>query len=92
MNLRNQKLLDFISMVTAEQINKHIGKFTDIFVNGKTKNEMPIGVKLTVWCDNGDDEQGFLYDLEVKDLGLQALIARKWILQSELKSLLDAVA
>lgn len=49
-------------------------------------NDIPDKVKLTVYCEiNGDD--GFLVNLYKDELGIDALIARKWILHSDLLKL-----
>lgn len=75
-------------MASANQINKHIDAFTEMWKDGEEVNPMPEGVKLTVYCDNGDDEVGFAENSTSSELGITALIARKWILQSDLDALL----
>ena len=66
----------------------HLDKFIDIYPKDqKWENKMPENVKLTVYCDNGKDEKGFLINMQSDELGLTALIARKWIIHSGLESL-----
>jgi hypothetical protein len=65
----------------------NLDKFTEIYPLGEnTENEMPENVKLTVYC-KGDDGEGFLINMTSDELGLEALIARKWIIHSELEKL-----
>ena len=65
----------------------NLDKFTDIYPNGKDEeNKIPDGVKLTVYC-KGSNEEGFLINLKSDELGLEALIAQKWIIHSELEKL-----
>lgn len=71
----------------AEEINKYIEHFKPIYKNGERINPMPKNTKITVWCDNGDDEQGFAYNTTTYDMGINCLIAQKWILQSDLEKL-----
>ena len=71
--------------MTAEQINKHIDKFHDIY-----ETPIPEGNKVTVYCDNGEDEVGFLENVTADEMGIQALIAQKWILQSNLENLVNS--
>lgn len=72
---------------TAEQINAHIDKFTDIYVNGKESNPIPIDQQVTVWCD-GLFTSGFLYDVNGMFMDPEVVYPQKWILQSELDELL----
>lgn len=65
----------------------NLDKFTDIYSKDGVKGvEMPEKVNLTVYC-KGNHEEGFLINLTSDDLGLQALIANKWIIHSELEAL-----
>jgi hypothetical protein len=70
----------------------HLDKFIDIYPEDKNadglkwENGMPQNVKLTVYCESSEDE-GFLTNVTSDELGLQALIARKWIIHSELEKL-----
>ena len=66
----------------------HLDKFTDIYPEKGNENKMPEGVKLTVYCDGGNiDSEGFLINMMSDELGLEALIANKWIIHSELEKL-----
>jgi len=69
--------------LTAEQINEHIDKFTDIYKDGKEMNPMPDDVNITVWCKS-DSECGFAYNTTTDEMGLEAFIAKKWILHENL--------
>ena len=65
----------------------HLDKFTDIYPKDKKEeNKMPENVKLTVYC-KGTNDEGFLVNMTSDELGLEALIAQKWIIHSELEAL-----
>ena len=64
----------------------NLDKFTDIYSEGKEENKIPDNIKLTVFCQGSNDE-GFLINVTSDELGLEALIAKKWILHSELEKL-----
>lgn len=64
----------------------NLDKFTDIYSEGKEENKIPDNVKLTVYCEGSNDE-GFLINVTSDELGLEALIAKKWIIHSELEKL-----
>ena len=64
----------------------NLDKFTDIYSEGKDENKIPDNVKLTVFCKGSSDE-GFLINVTSDELGLEALIAQKWIIHSELETL-----
>jgi hypothetical protein len=69
---------------------EYLDKFTDIYPkdeagNGlKWINKMPEKVKLTVYFKDSNDE-GFLINMTSDEFGLEALIAKKWIIHSELE-------
>lgn len=71
---------------------QYLDKFTDIYPKDDApkgthwKNKMPEKVKLTVYCKGSNDE-GFLINMTSDELGLEALIAQKWIIHSELEKL-----
>ena len=71
---------------------EHLDKFTDIYPKDDApkgthwENKMPEKVKLTVYCKGSNDE-GFLINMTSEELGLEALIAQKWIIHSELEKL-----
>lgn len=70
---------------TAEQINEHIDKFLDI-----DKNPIPKDAIVTIWCDSGKMEtSGFADNTKFDEIGLNALIAKSWILQSDLDKLCE---
>ncbi len=75
---------------TAQQMNKHIKFFTPIYgSNGEEANPMPDGVKLTVYCEGSDyDDRGFAENVTTKELGINAFIAKSWILQTHLDELM----
>lgn len=74
----------------------HLDKFIGIYPKNKNadglqwENKMPENVKLTVYCEGTEDE-GFLVNVTSNELGLQAFIAKKWILHSDLEALLGHV-
>ena len=65
---------------------KYLDNFKNIYIDGKEENPIPKHVKLTVFCKSSDNE-GFLINLEENQLGIEALIAKKWILHSELEKI-----
>jgi hypothetical protein len=67
---------------------EHLDKFTDIYSNDKNGgfNKIPEDVKLTVYC-KGTSDEGFTINVTNDELGLEALIAQKWIIHSELEAL-----
>jgi hypothetical protein len=98
--LRSGFLTNF-KIMTKEEIEEnkvvqlcydHLDKFTDIYPKDKNadglrwENKMPENVKLTVYCE-GSEEEGFLINVKSDELGLQAFIAKKWIIHSELEAL-----
>lgn len=87
--------------MTQEQIDEekvvrlcydNLDKFTEIYPQDKNadgtywENKMPENVKLTVYCKGSNDE-GFLINVTSGELGLEALIAQKWIIHSDLEKL-----
>lgn len=68
---------------TPEQINEHIDKF--LLIN---TNPIPKDAIVTIWCNSGDiATSGFADNTTYAELGLTALIAESWILQSDLDKL-----
>jgi hypothetical protein len=66
---------------------EHLDKFTNIYSKDKKEeNKIPEKVRLTVYCKDSNDE-GFLINMTSDELGLEALIAQKWIIHSELEQL-----
>lgn len=71
---------------------KYLNEFTDIYPkdgqgeNLHYENKMPDNIKLTVFCEVNRDE-GFLVNKTTSELGIEALVARKWIIHSELEKL-----
>jgi hypothetical protein len=65
---------------------KNLDKFTDIYKDGSVVNPIPKDVKLTIFCE-GSNEEGFITNLTSNEIGLELLIAKKWILHSELESI-----
>ena len=49
---------------------------------------LPKDVKITVYCNNGSDEEGFVVNQYECDLGMNAFIAKKWIIHSVLEELI----
>ena len=65
----------------------HLDKFIDIYPKDKNwENKMPENIKLTVYC-KGANEEGFLINMTSDELGLESLIAQKWIVHSDLEKL-----
>jgi len=68
---------------SAEKINEFIDNFKNIDTNEPPKDE-----KVTVFCDDGNDEVGFCENTLFSDIGFNMFIAKKWILQTELDELM----
>ena len=98
--MRSGFLTNF-KIMTKEEIEENkvvqlcydrLDKFTDIYPKDKNadglrwENNMPEKVKLTVYC-KGTNDEGFLVNMTSDELGLEALIAQKWIIHSELEAL-----
>ena len=65
----------------------HLDKFIDIYPKDKNyANKMPKDVKLTVYCEH-PEETGFVINVKSDELGIQAFIAKKWIIHSDLEKL-----
>lgn len=78
---------------TTMQILKHLNKFKNVYDekgNFIRENDMPDKTKLTVLCEDSEGDRFLLYDQTLDEIGLEALIAKSWILQSDLRALLDA--
>jgi hypothetical protein len=73
---------------SAKQLYKLTEKFNNICVNGKIVNPIPSDVKITVLCDS-ECGQGFLENVSDKELNRSTLIAKSWILQSDLENLIN---
>ena len=77
--------------MTAEEIIKYHDLFTDIYEErkdgtyGSEINPIPDDVALTVYLYNPrSGKEGYIYNMHKSDMGIDILIARKWILQSDL--------
>ena len=72
---------------SVELCYKFLDRFIDIYPKDQNwENKMPENVKLTVYCEH-PSEKGFLINVKSDELGIQAFIARKWILHSDLETL-----
>ena len=66
---------------------KFLDHFIDIYPKDTNyENKMPKDVKLTVYCEH-PEETGFIINVKSDELGIQAFIAKKWIIHSELEAL-----
>ncbi len=66
----------------ADKIYKHITHFTGM------ANKPPEDKLITVFCNDGGSEVGFVHNTFFQDLGITMLIVEKWILQEDLDKLL----
>ena len=75
--------------MTAEQINKFIDKFINIYDDeGNEINPIPEDKKVTVYCEGTNlGDRGFIENSLKSKLGFEALIAKSWILHKDLKQL-----
>lgn len=55
-----------------------LNEFTEIYPEEGKEQRMPDKTKLTVFC-KGSSEEGFFFNVYSDELGLEALIAFKWI-------------
>lgn len=72
--------------LSAENINRFIDKFTEIY--GDAAAPIPDKRRVTVWCSNGMHISGFAVNVNTSTIGLNALIAQRWILHTELVQLI----
>jgi hypothetical protein len=71
----------------AEEIYKYIASFIEIYdAQGNEVNPIPEDKMVTVYCE-GTFERGFVENTLGSEIGLEALIAKSWILQDHLKML-----
>lgn len=74
--------------LTAEEIYPYNKYFIPTYdEKGNEINPMPEGVKITAYCDDGQEE-GYLIDCTTLEMGLTQLIVKTWILHSELEELM----
>lgn len=75
---------------TPKQLMQALPSFRKIWEGEVEANRIPEGVKLTVYCDGGNEaSKGFVENVKSSELGLNALIAHSWILQGDLDAMLD---
>lgn len=78
--------------MTKEQKELHriagfLDHFTDIYdEKGMEIHPIPSNIRITVFCQSTTDE-GYLIDTLYEEMGLELLVAKSWILQSELDEL-----
>lgn len=70
---------------TAEEMYQLIDHFNDI-----EEQEPSNGDVVTYYCEHGE-ERGFVENIKWGDGGFEKFIARKWILQKTLDSLIDTI-
>lgn len=81
-----------VAEYTDKELSYARSHFIKIWGEDKDKeaNPLPEGVKLTVYCEgNTADSKGFSENVTSDELGLNALIAHSWILQSDLDILVQ---
>ncbi len=73
----------------ANEIYKFIDSFKNIYdKKGDEINPIPENEKVTVYCEGTDlKHRGFIENSLKSELGFEALIAKSWILHSDLKQL-----
>jgi hypothetical protein len=74
----------------AEQIAVYLDRFVPIYRDGKEINPIPENVAITVYCERSDD-CGFIENITHDQMGIEELIAKSWILQDDLDSLLSGM-
>lgn len=77
--------------LSPDQIMRHLHKFTSIYdEKGNEVNPIPEDVKITVYCKSEKlDEEGFCCNVISSDLGINAFMARRWILEDELQEIFN---
>lgn len=77
-------------MTENEQVRicyDHLDKFHNIYgEEGQEDKPVPSGVKVTVFC-KGTTEEGFAINETDREIGLNLLISKKWILHSDLEKI-----
>ncbi len=75
--------------LTPEDILPYLKNFISIYdEKGNEVNPIPDGVPVTVYCDS-DRDRGFCINDITYNMGLELLIARSWIVHSELEQLIQ---
>ena len=72
--------------ICYQYLDKFKDVYDDVYDRCKKPNDPPDNVRLTIFCKS-EKEEGFLINTTTKEAGLTLLIARKWILHSELEKL-----
>ena len=79
-----------MSNFTAEEINSCMKFFEPMYINGKSNPPDDEDV-VTMYCDNGKDEIGFVENVKWEDGGIEKFICKKWIWQDKLNKLMLAI-
>ena len=69
-----------------QNLDKFKDIYDDVYERCKSPNDPPDNVMLTIFCKS-EKEEGFLINTTTKEAGITLLIARKWILHSELEKI-----
>ena len=72
--------------ICYQYLDKFKDIYDDVYKRCKTPNYPPDNVMLTIFCKS-EKEEGFLINTTTKEAGVNLLIARKWILHSELEKI-----
>lgn len=84
MSNKDDAAVDFL----IQKLYDNIDKFTVMNdTDGRIVNPMPKGQQITVFCKS-NDEEGFVINTNTTDIGMNAFIAKNWILHEELEKLL----
>lgn len=67
-------------------VYQHLDKFIDIYSEDNEPKPMPEKEQISVYCESSE-ESGFVFNTKSDELGLTALIVKKWILHSKLEEL-----
>lgn len=77
----NEPSANYIDQFHDQFITIHDADFHEV-------NPIPEDQYVTVYCEGDRDNIGYVWNVKGGELGLEALIARKWILQSKLEDLM----
>lgn len=70
---------------SAEKLFLYIDQFESYSKSNKPNPEDFV----TYYCDSGDGDEGFVYNIQWKDGGIEKFICKKWILQRKLDLLMN---
>lgn len=77
--------------IKIETLDRLRSKFIEIYKDGKEARPIPMKEKITVFCDSNIDGEFYVPNCTYSDLGMELFCAKSWILQNELKALVENI-